>query len=156
MAFVIALPLLLLFLFAVVDLGRSVFLSMALDDAAHAVCGRHRVILRAMSRDHSCARRLSLRRRRSTATICIWASRFAMASSRIALTSIGSTARGRMRTTNERRSPDRGRSRSRSCSRARTSRRSARGCRAEARIRSVRVPRPGSRRADATVEGGAW
>ena len=38
MAFVIALPLLLLFLFAVVDLGRSVFLSMALDDAAHAVC----------------------------------------------------------------------------------------------------------------------
>lgn len=36
--FVIALPLLLLFLFAVVDLGRSVFLSMALDDAAHAVC----------------------------------------------------------------------------------------------------------------------
>ena len=31
-------PLLLLFLFAVVDLGRSVFLSMALDDAAHAVC----------------------------------------------------------------------------------------------------------------------
>ena len=37
-AFVIALPLLLLFLFAVVDLGRSVFLSMALDDAAHAVC----------------------------------------------------------------------------------------------------------------------
>lgn len=38
MTFVIALPLLLLFLFAVVDLGRSVFLSMALDDAAHAVC----------------------------------------------------------------------------------------------------------------------
>lgn len=36
--FVVALPLLLLFLFAVVDLGRSVFLSMALDDAAHAAC----------------------------------------------------------------------------------------------------------------------
>lgn len=38
MTFVIALPLLLLFLFAVVDLGRSVFLSMALNDAAHAAC----------------------------------------------------------------------------------------------------------------------
>lgn len=38
MTFVVALPLLLLFLFAVVDLGRSVFLSMALDDAVHAVC----------------------------------------------------------------------------------------------------------------------
>lgn len=36
--FVIALPLLLLFLFAVIDLGRTVFLSMALNDAAHAVC----------------------------------------------------------------------------------------------------------------------
>lgn len=36
--FVVALPLLLMFLFAVVDLGRSVFLSMALNDAAHAVC----------------------------------------------------------------------------------------------------------------------
>lgn len=38
MTFVVALPLLLLFLFAVVDLGRSVFLHMALEDAAHAVC----------------------------------------------------------------------------------------------------------------------
>lgn len=38
MVFVVALPLLLLFLFAVIDLGRTVFLSMALNDAAHAVC----------------------------------------------------------------------------------------------------------------------
>ena len=107
---------------------------------------RHRVILRAMSRNHSCARRLSLRRRRSTATICIWTSRFAMASSRIALTSIGSTTRGRMRTTNERRSPDRGRSRSRSCSR-RVPHAARRGAVERRRgIRSVRVPRPGSRR----------
>lgn len=36
--FVVALPLLLLFLFAVVDLGRTVFLSMALNDAAYAAC----------------------------------------------------------------------------------------------------------------------
>lgn len=36
--FVVALPLLLVFLFAVVDLGRTVFLYMALDDAAHAAC----------------------------------------------------------------------------------------------------------------------
>lgn len=36
--FVVALPLLLVFLFAVVDLGRTVFLHMALDDAAHAAC----------------------------------------------------------------------------------------------------------------------
>ena len=38
MSFVLALPLLLVFLFAVVDLGRTVFLNMALGDAAHAAC----------------------------------------------------------------------------------------------------------------------
>ena len=38
MIFVVALPLLLLFLFAVIDLGRTVFLSMALNDAAYAAC----------------------------------------------------------------------------------------------------------------------
>lgn len=36
--FVVALPLLLVFLFAVVDLGRAVFLHMAVDDAAYAAC----------------------------------------------------------------------------------------------------------------------
>ena len=51
MAFVIALPLLLLFLFAVVDLGRSVFLSMALDDAAHAVCEAAFAAAPALDRD---------------------------------------------------------------------------------------------------------
>lgn len=38
MSFVIVLPLLLVFLFAVVDIGRAVFLHMALADAAHAAC----------------------------------------------------------------------------------------------------------------------
>ncbi|OUO92120.1 hypothetical protein B5F40_01970 [Gordonibacter sp. An230] len=33
-----ALPILLLFLFAAVDLGRAVFLGMALEDAAYAAC----------------------------------------------------------------------------------------------------------------------
>lgn len=37
-SFVIALPLLLVFLFAVVDVGRTVYLHMALADAAHAAC----------------------------------------------------------------------------------------------------------------------
>ncbi|WP_232050936.1 TadE/TadG family type IV pilus assembly protein [Arabiibacter massiliensis] len=37
-SFLLALPILLAFLFAVVDLGRSVFLGMALEDAAHAAC----------------------------------------------------------------------------------------------------------------------
>lgn len=37
-AFVLALPILLAFLFAVVDVGRAVFLHMALEDAAHAAC----------------------------------------------------------------------------------------------------------------------
>lgn len=36
--FVIALPLLLTFLCAVLDLGRTVFLHIAIDDAAHAAC----------------------------------------------------------------------------------------------------------------------
>lgn len=38
MSFLLALPLLLTLLFAVVDLGRTVFLGMALEDAAHAAC----------------------------------------------------------------------------------------------------------------------
>lgn len=37
-SFVVALPVLAVFLCGAVDLGRSVFLGMALDDAAHAVC----------------------------------------------------------------------------------------------------------------------
>lgn len=37
-AFLLVLPLLLTFLFAVVDLGRTVFLNMALEDAASAAC----------------------------------------------------------------------------------------------------------------------
>lgn len=38
MSFLLVLPLLLTFLFAVVDLGRTVFLNMALEDAASAAC----------------------------------------------------------------------------------------------------------------------
>lgn len=37
-SFVIALPLLLVFLFAVIDVGRTVYLHMALADAAHVAC----------------------------------------------------------------------------------------------------------------------
>lgn len=36
--FVLALPLLVVFLFAIMDVGRTVFLHMALADAAHAAC----------------------------------------------------------------------------------------------------------------------
>lgn len=38
MSFLLVFPVLLTFLFAVVDLGRTVFLNMALEDAAYAAC----------------------------------------------------------------------------------------------------------------------